>query len=268
MTVEELLSALMARFPAADAEGWDHVGLSVGDPGRRVERVCAALDATAENVREAAALGADVLVTHHPVYIKAPEAFCPASRSLPSPSAAVFEAARTGVSIISLHTNLDRSMEARGLLPSLVGLSAACSLEHPEDPDRRGLGALAPAGGATLRELAAACARAFGCEPRVWGDPDADVGLAAFLGGSLGDLGELAVASGAGAVVCGEAGYHVCQDLCARGLGLILLGHDRSEEPFVDILMEACESAGLEADRISRIVRPRQWITLRDEELA
>lgn len=97
---------------------------------------------------------------------------------------------------------------------------------------------------------------------------DRSVGRVAFLGGSLGDFGELAILSSADAVVCGEAGYHVCQDLCARGVGIILLGHDRSEEPFVDILKEACVSAGYDGGRISTIVRPRQWNTLRDEELA
>ena len=32
MIVAELERALLARYPKADAEGWDHVGLSVGDP--------------------------------------------------------------------------------------------------------------------------------------------------------------------------------------------------------------------------------------------
>lgn len=32
MIVSELERALLARYPKADAEGWDHVGLSVGDP--------------------------------------------------------------------------------------------------------------------------------------------------------------------------------------------------------------------------------------------
>ena len=42
----------------------------------------------------------------------------------------------------------------------------------------------------------------------------------------------------------GEAGYHVAQDLALRGLSVILLGHDRSEEPFVDILMNSAVDAG------------------------
>ena len=34
MIVAELERALLARYPETDAESWDHVGLSVGNPVR------------------------------------------------------------------------------------------------------------------------------------------------------------------------------------------------------------------------------------------
>lgn len=67
MNVGELEERLLRLFPRTDAENWDHVGLSVGDPDAPVARVVVALDASEENVREAAELGANVLLTHHPV---------------------------------------------------------------------------------------------------------------------------------------------------------------------------------------------------------
>lgn len=75
MIVAELERALLARYPKMDAEGWDHVGLSVGDPAAEITGVACALDATEANVLRAQEAGANVLLTHHPVYIKAPEAF-------------------------------------------------------------------------------------------------------------------------------------------------------------------------------------------------
>ena len=110
MIVAELERALLARYPKADAEGWDHVGLSVGDPAAKITCVACALDATEANVHRALEAGANVLLTHHPIYIKAPEAFCPADSARPQCSAALYEAARCGVNIISLHTNLDLSL--------------------------------------------------------------------------------------------------------------------------------------------------------------
>ena len=263
MIVAELERALLARYPKADAEGWDHVGLSVGDPNDEITGVACALDATVANVHRTLEAGANVLLTHHPVYIKAPEAFCPADSARPQCSAALFEAARYGVSIISLHTNLDRSHEARACLCELLDATPVSSLEHVDDPQATGLGALSTLDNpCTLRDLAARAATAFGSEPRVWGDAERSCRTVAILGGSLGDFGELAIAAGADVVVTGEAGYHVAQDLALRGLGVILLGHDRSEEPFVDILMNSAVDTGVDPRHAIKILNPCQWWTV------
>lgn len=263
MNVRDLEGALFRAFPREDAESWDHVGLSVGDPDAPVARVLVALDATARDVHEARARGANVLLAHHPVYIKAPGAFVPHAGELPQASEAVYAAARDRVSVLSFHTNLDRSREAQALLPELMGIKALHSLEHPGDAAAHGLGSVADLPAAcTLGELALRAADAFSTSPRVWGDPDAPVSRVAFLGGSLGDLGEAARACGAQAVVCGEAGYHVCQDLAVRGLGVILLGHDASEYPFTRILARAAERAGVPSGDIVISEPPRQWWTV------
>ena len=263
MIVSELERALLERYPKADAEGWDHVGLSVGDPAAEITGVACALDATEANVHRALEAGANVLLTHHPVYIKAPEVFCPADSARPQCSAALYEAARCGVSIISLHTNLDRSHEARVCLSELLRAEPVGSLEHADDPETCGLGALATLNNrCSLRVLAARAATAFGSDPRVWGEAEHVCRTVAILGGSLGDFGELAIAAGADVIVTGEAGYHVAQDLALRGLPVILLGHDRSEEPFVDILMNSAVDAGVDPRHAIKILNPCQWWTV------
>ena len=285
LTVGELEAALLSRFPVADAEGWDHVGLSVGEPAAAVEGVACALDATEVNVRRARELGCNVLLTHHPVYIKAPICFAPADPVRPQASAALYTAARLGVSVISLHTNLDRSLEARACLSQGLGLAATSSLEHPDDPSVTGLGALCETlTPLTLGDLAARAAHMasnplakppqeglsllWWSAPRVWGEPDKVCRRVAILGGSLGDFGELAIAAGADAIVTGEAGYHVAQDLAIRGLGVILMGHDRSEEPFVNILMNSAIAAGVDPDRTHTIVNPCQWWTVTEGDIS
>lgn len=268
MLISDLLAGLFKLFPADSAEPWDHVGLSVGRPDDEVRGVTVALDASELNVRRAVANGSNVLLTHHPVYIKAPQSFVPASPAHPSSSAAVFAAIECGVSIISLHTNLDRSREVQQLLPSMVGLKAGSSLEFASSPEVLGLGSLADASyNLTLGQLASRCSDAFGCDPRVWGESSRSLGRVAFLGGSMGDFGELALACGADAIITGEGGYHVCQDLLARGCGVILLGHDRSEEPFVDILVDALARVGFSGS-IATIKNPQQWWTYTKGERA
>ena len=187
MIVSELERALLERYPKADAEGWDHVGLSVGDPNAEITGVACALDATVANVHRALEAGANVLLTHHPIYIKAPEAFCPADSGRPQCSAALYEAARCGVSIISLHTNLDRSHEARVRLSELLSAEPMSSLEHVDEPELTGLGALATSMTSATCEISPtvpprplSATRACGATPSTraepspfWADPSA-----------------------------------------------------------------------------------------------
>ena len=246
MIVSELERALLARYPKTDAEGWDHVGLSVGNPAAEITGVACALDATEANVHRALEAGANVLLTHHPS-ISRRRAFCPADFRASPVQRCTVRGARCGVSIISLHTNLDRSHEARVRLSELLGAEPMSSLEHADEPELTGLGALATLHDpCNLRDLANRAAMAYGSDPRVWGEADCPCRTVAILGGSLGDFGELAIAAGADAIVTGEAGYHVAQDLALRGLAVIFLGHDRSEEPFVDILMNSAVDAGVD----------------------
>ena len=266
MDIRELEKQLLARYPAFDAESWDHVGLSVGDPAAQVAAVTCALDATEANIRRAHDLGANVLLTHHPVYIKAPTCFAPAAPEIPQCSSALYTAAQLGVAIISLHTNLDRSLPARRMPAGLFGATAICSLENPDDPQATGLGSIFEIEEAPLEEVARLANGKFGTSARIWGPRAKICRRLAFLGGSLGDFGEAALANKADAIITGECGYHVAQDLAIRGLSVVLLGHDRSEEPFVEILANDCRELGLAADKVYTIMNPEQWWTATEGE--
>lgn len=262
MLVRDLEAYLLDRYPKTDAEAWDHVGLSVGNPDQTVSAVLCALDATEQNVRKAQEQNCNVLLTHHPVYIQAPDAFTPSNPHTPSCSAAIYTAAKLNISIISLHTNLDRSLESRTCLSKLLGIKVHGSLEHPNDDSLPGLGLIGSISPISFRDLVRLCSKAFETEPRAWGNPDRFVQRIAVLGGSLGSFGENAVSQNADVIICGEAGYHTCQDLMLRGASVILLGHDMSELPFVGILANAVTQAGIDASKVNIIDgSQRQWWT-------
>src|SRR5574340_210138 len=124
-TIGDLAAALERRFPAAWAEEWDRVGLVIGDPSVPVEGVLVTLDATAEAVARASAAGANVVVTHHPPSLALPERV---ERST-GPDGALEAALRAGVSVLSLHTNLDRSPEGATALAHVLGLGVVSALE-------------------------------------------------------------------------------------------------------------------------------------------
>ena len=58
---------LNSLAPFATQESWDNSGLLVGDPGAEVKAALVVLDITAEAVREAREIGAELIISHHPV---------------------------------------------------------------------------------------------------------------------------------------------------------------------------------------------------------
>jgi dinuclear metal center YbgI/SA1388 family protein len=68
--LRDVVAALDALYPPEHAASWDAVGLVVGDPDAPVRRVHLAVDPVEAVVDEALAAGADLLLTHHPLYLR------------------------------------------------------------------------------------------------------------------------------------------------------------------------------------------------------
>jgi dinuclear metal center YbgI/SA1388 family protein len=66
----DLVAVLDALYDPRTAEDWDAVGLVTGDLDQPVRRVLFAVDPVDEVIAEAAAWGADLLVTHHPLLLR------------------------------------------------------------------------------------------------------------------------------------------------------------------------------------------------------
>ncbi|MCR5845623.1 MAG: Nif3-like dinuclear metal center hexameric protein [bacterium] len=250
-TARELETYLFAEFPAQDACEWDNPGISVGFPESEVTGIALALDASPETIEAAAKLGCNVLVTHHPVFISAPDSIVDEPSSGLS-SAAIVSAISNGITLIAMHTNLDRSIAAQENLASLLGATRIGPLDGGTDDAEFGSKAeLDPAGNLTLLGLSKRCESAFGRVAKVWGEPSRTIGTLAIVGGSASDLASEIMASSCDCAVVGEASYHKALDIVGSGTALIELGHDVSELPILDVLRTA-----LERDRrFCRIVR-------------
>ena len=62
------IAAVIERFaPLATQEEWDNSGFSVGSPEQEVHGVLVGFDCIPALVEEAVAVGADMIVTHHPL---------------------------------------------------------------------------------------------------------------------------------------------------------------------------------------------------------
>lgn len=261
MSIGALERALLAEYPAADAEEWDRTGLLVGDPAAQVRAVAVALDPTVAAIDAAAEAGANVLVTHHPAFLTPPTSFKPAASVAQNPGAGVYRAIERGVALMNFHTALDVSARAQRMLPGMLGLSLRGVVEPKPGCVEKGYGQLcAPAGEhLTLGQLAARCTSVFGRAPRVWGDFNRSVSRIVTCTGSAGPTGRMALAQHADVLVAGEVKYHDALDLSQAGMAVIDLGHDTSELPFCRVLATSVRDAGVPDDLVVVVGQRGNW---------
>ena len=99
MTVNSVLDYLKEKYPLDTACDFDNVGLLVGDRETAVTRAVVCLDCDINTVNYAKSIGAQLIVTHHPVI------FGGIKNVLAGTT--VYESIKAGISVISMHTNLD-----------------------------------------------------------------------------------------------------------------------------------------------------------------
>ena len=153
-SLADVVDLLHGWYPPATADSWDAVGLVYGDPAAPVRKVLFAVDPVLPVAQEAAAWGADLLVTHHPLFLKAVHGF-PATTPKGRTLAAL---AGAGCALLAAHTNADQAeggvSEAMALALGLTDLEPI--LRAPADPLDK-LTVYVPAGDADrLREALAA----------------------------------------------------------------------------------------------------------------
>ncbi len=99
MTVNDIYEFLNSLFPIDTACDFDNVGLLIGDGKQTVSKTLISLDCTLETVELAKEKGCELIITHHPVIFSPPKSIL--SGNIP------FELIKNGISVISMHTNLD-----------------------------------------------------------------------------------------------------------------------------------------------------------------
>jgi dinuclear metal center YbgI/SA1388 family protein len=124
----DVTAVLDAWFDPRWAESWDAVGLTCGDPDESVQRIVLAVDAVPATVAES--LGADLLITHHPLLLSGVHGV-PADDAK---GALVHRMIRAGVAHFVAHTNADVARPGvSDALADRLGLADTHPLEpHPD----------------------------------------------------------------------------------------------------------------------------------------
>nr|WP_202470364.1 Nif3-like dinuclear metal center hexameric protein [Streptomyces sp. SID8377] len=246
--MSDVIAALEALWPPAWAEQWDAVGLVCGDPDAEVGRVLFAVDPVREVVDEAIATGADLLVTHHPLYLRGTTTVAATGFK----GRVVHTLIRNGIALHVAHTNADRADPGvSDALAEAVGLRVTGPLvPDPADPaGRRGLGRIGelpePMTLADFARRAAAGLPATATGLRVAGDPERQVRTVAVCGGSGDSLFDDVRRAGVDVYLTADLRHHPASE--ARQAGppaLVDAAHWATEWPW-------CEQAARRLDEVS-----------------
>jgi dinuclear metal center YbgI/SA1388 family protein len=102
-TLREFLDVIEALWPVAGSEPWDSVGLVSGDLAAGIEHVHLAVDAVPDTAREAVAIGADLLLAHHPLLLRGVTTVAESTYK----GAVLATLIRGNCALVAAHTNAD-----------------------------------------------------------------------------------------------------------------------------------------------------------------
>ncbi|MFZ2502583.1 MAG: Nif3-like dinuclear metal center hexameric protein [Nocardioides sp.] len=249
--VGDVIALMESWFPTETAMGWDAVGLVAGDPEAALTRVLLAVDPTRPVVAEAAALGAELLICHHPLFLRPVHGFStltPKGRTMTDLGAA-------GCALYVAHTNAD--IAPHGVSEALAQRLGIGDL-RPIVPSAPVAGGTSADGGAgigrvgsvppqTLRAYAEQVAAALPPTAqgvRVAGDPDRIIERVAVLGGAGDDLFDAVVEAGADVYVTSDLRHHPAAEFLERGqAALIDIAHWAGEWAWLPVLAERLRAA-------------------------
>lgn len=225
MIVYDFYDFLDERYDFSSALEFDNVGLLVGDGREKVTGVLVCLDCTDEAISEAVKLGANLIVTHHPVIFDPLKAVT--EQSL------VYRLIRNGISVISAHTNLDQADGGvNDALAEAIGLENIERIADSEGFSYR-IGELSEP--TTSDELAKSVGERLGLPVKYVGNASF-VKRVAVCGGAGGNMLADVLATGVDAYVTSDIKHNVFLDAHAEGLTLIDAGHFNTEDTVIEKL--------------------------------
>jgi dinuclear metal center YbgI/SA1388 family protein len=227
--VGEIRDYLFSIAPKELAMDFDNVGLLVGSAEAEVSSALFALDITSQVIDEAAAVGAQLIVSHHPVIWDAMKSVTGGDVQ----QRKVIKLIQNGLSAICMHTNMDIAMGGvNDVLMECLGGKATGILEPTGGG--AGCGRVGELERETpLGDFLASCKTALDADGLRYWDAGRPVYRLAVMGGAGGDCAALADELGCDTYVTADVKYD--QFLTARELGINLIdaGHFCTENVVV-----------------------------------
>lgn len=231
-TVTHIYDAIDRLAPFWLTMDFDNTGILVGDRNREIACALLALDCTPAVVEQAKQLGAQLIITHHPVI------FHPLKRV--NEDAVVYQLIRSDIAVISAHTNLDIAQGGvNDALVNAIGLRDCRGLELLNEQTGAWLGRigtlpepLSPeAFAAHVKSCLNAASVKFAAAPRA-------IHTVALCSGSGADCLDAAISAGADALLTSEVKQHEYLAATAAGISIFDAGHFDTEDIVIEPLRD------------------------------
>lgn len=209
--VKDIFDELCALAPLELQMDFDNSGFLFGRKESLVSKALLSLDISREVVDEAAELGAELIISHHPLIFSPLKAVTDEK---------LLRLAANNISVISMHTNLDI---ARGGVNDVLMEALGASVEAPLDQEGCGRIGTLPSS-ISMGEFLALCKSALNTKGLRFYDSGKPVKKLAVMGGSGGDSVETAFQLGCDTYLTADIKYH--QFLQAAELGINLVDGD------------------------------------------
>ena len=243
-TVADILKFIESIAPPYMAESWDNVGLLCGRREKAVKKILVALDPFATVIDQAIEIGADLIVTHHPLIfgeaLKAVNENTETGRCL-------LTLIENGIAAINAHTNLDQApggvndVLAQKLALVNVEILNPCGTTESGEP--WGLIRMGEVPEQPLDAFLNRVKTLLGCEGLRYVNSGVPVRKVCVGGGSCGSAYAEAKAHGCDTLVTADVKYNQFRSAFEAGINLIDAGHFHTENPTMPVLAEKLRRA-------------------------
>ena len=260
MLLEKLISQFDLLWPPADKEDWDKPGLMIGSPKHEVSKVLLAVDVTHAVLEEARELGCQLVISHHPMFMRGAFEFS----DLGFKGANSAFAIKNDIAVFSAHTNADFQVD--GVTQSLakaVGLENL--LPTPETNGHVILGITPePLKLLDFARLVAKRIPAVAQGVKVSGDPERLISKVAVLAGAGDGYLTQVASTEADLYITSDLRHHPAQDFAEQsrltsGPALMDIAHWSAEWVWLDSAKSQLEKLDTQVEFVVSEINTDPW---------
>ncbi|MBP5357438.1 MAG: Nif3-like dinuclear metal center hexameric protein [Clostridia bacterium] len=253
--IKDILSLIRKIAPEdkTDPDFSDNVGLLVGSEEGETKDVLCCLDCTPKVIRQASAIGAKLILSHHPIIFRSVQSVTDKDLT----GRTIIEALKSGISIYSAHTNLDFC--DGGINDFVANRLCLDCIEPMKTSDGVKIGRIGELKEpVSLKKLGQMAAKAFDDDfVFISGDEDRIIKRVAVINGGAGDADYVhdAIALWADCYVSGDFRHHVLLNALENGISILGISHGLSERKYIpelcSILNRLSKTDGIDANFIA-----------------